>query len=291
MLHLSDKGGSFKNMEMTKYHKIPSGSHNGSHGTEAFRVYFSASDTSIGTAVITVTYRITKESELWYRTALIVSISCALFVLSMLCIIRCRKQKPSALDLAADSRFLSIASAHHDISGTNHRGTSYVIGSFDSAPSRRSKRPSRVSRVSHRNHRYQSNDNTVNGMGHLHTSECYAKDSECYQRITSSGTSTSSGSSCSCSSSTDSESDPNTSSSSYCPHCHGKYANESGQEHSESVRLSQISFPMIDALDDTSPSMNLIHNDHGKISGITPPKSNKWSLANQSLGERLIGRE
>lgn len=257
-------------------------------------MYFSASDTSIGTAVITVSYVTANKSELWYRTALIVSISCALFVLSMLCIIRCRKQKPTALELAADSRFLSIASAHHDISGTNHRGTSYVIGSFDSAPSRKSKRSSRASRGSRGNRvskRYSThirNDNAI--TTHLHTSECYAKDSECYQRITSSGTSTSSGSSCSCSSSTDSESDPNTSSSSYCPHCHGN--NESGQEQSESVRLSQISFPMIDTLDDTSPSMNnLLNSDHGKISGITPPKSNKWSLANQSLGERLIGRE
>merc|ERR1719499_37525 len=242
-------------------------SSNGSHDTDTFRVYFSASDTSIGTAIINITYTSTATTTAaWYRTALIVSVGCALFVMMMLFILRCRKQKSNTLDLAADPRFLSIASAHHEISGTNHRGTSYIVGSFESAPSRRSKRNSR----SHRDRdKYRT-------LGHLHNSECYLKDSPCYQRITSSGSSSTSSSICNCScSTTDSESDRNTSSaSSYCPHCqcHGK-DHESGQEQSESVRLSQISFPIHDTLDDDSP------------------KSNKWSLGNQSLGEHLIRKE
>merc|ERR1719187_2362650 len=101
----------------------------------------------------------------------------------MMVIIRCRKQKTSALSLAADPRFLSIASAHHDISGTNHRGTSYVIGSFESAASRRSKRSSRRYRSNHINDEPPTSRCNVT---HLHTSDCYDTNTPCYQRLTSS---------------------------------------------------------------------------------------------------------
>ena len=106
-----------------------------SNNTQQFRVYFSAADTSIGTAVIRISYASSKgDQQSWTTVAVVVSISCGVFVIIMFFLIWCRNNKESEIvDLTTDPEYISIASAHisKEISGTNHNGTSYVIGSLD----------------------------------------------------------------------------------------------------------------------------------------------------------------
>eukprot|EP00486_Rosalina_sp_Unknown_P013572 CAMPEP_0201587506 /NCGR_PEP_ID=MMETSP0190_2-20130828/144484_1 /ASSEMBLY_ACC=CAM_ASM_000263 /TAXON_ID=37353 /ORGANISM="Rosalina sp." /LENGTH=696 /DNA_ID=CAMNT_0048037679 /DNA_START=60 /DNA_END=2151 /DNA_ORIENTATION=- len=116
------------------------GSSNDTHQT--FRVYFSAADTSVGSAVISISYAgmNNKQETEWMTIAIVVSIACGVFVIVMFLVIWCKnKEDTNIVDLTTDPEYISIASAKFskEISGTNHNGTSYVIGSLDSNDKRR----------------------------------------------------------------------------------------------------------------------------------------------------------
>ena len=71
----------------------------------------------------------------WENIAIIVSVACAVFVVTMFLVIWCRNKNGESdiLDLTTEPEYISIASAKFskEISGTNHNGTPYVIGSLD----------------------------------------------------------------------------------------------------------------------------------------------------------------
>merc|ERR1711948_3615 len=71
----------------------------------------------------------------WMEVAIIVSIACAVFVALMFLAILCKRKDDDPLrGIRIDpDAHKSLASAHGDMSGTNHhhRGINYLIGSVD----------------------------------------------------------------------------------------------------------------------------------------------------------------
>mmetsp|Transcript_5516 Transcript_5516/g.9250 ORF Transcript_5516/g.9250 Transcript_5516/m.9250 type:complete len:788 (-) Transcript_5516:630-2993(-) len=245
--------------------------------TDTFRVYFSAADTSIGTAVISVAYMPTNQAAKdWLTVAIIVSVGCAVFALTMFAVIWCKKNKDGEemIDLATEPEYISIVSAHisKELSGTNHNGAPYVIGSLDrisgatripsvcSHRSRRTqKKETRKSKTKSRKH-VQTADHP-----HVHTTECCDDDDpeKCklhaflphhQQQLqlrqdenalsnhslnsnvsTSSLSSTSLSSSSTATASSSCSTAESPSASSYCSHCHGRiHHNEQGNQHEHS---------------------------------------------------------
>eukprot|EP01083_Nonionella_stella_P014854 41598_1 len=223
-----------------------------SNTTELFRVYFSAAGTSIGSAIIHVSHTSSNDTieNSWFGMAVIVSIGCAVFVVIMCTVICCTNEKPSALYLTTEPLLQSIASAAHacndnyeDISGINHHGTPYVVGSLDGKTS---------VNANSRKHKQEHGlfDTSGRNPNHIHacSAKCYEHDTECGlnnslgSNSSNSCTMSMSSSSCSCGIST---------SPSYCLHCVKK------QDLSESIRLSQISFRINETLEKGSPSSEI----------------------------------